>query len=127
MTLTLDVADATADQRRDAIQALRRALALLPWIERLDSPPRTAAPQETRGGAVSLEAALLLALAPVALNHLLAALRDWAARPGRSPVTFVLEQRDGEICFRYDPKTMTADNAQRWLARVLAASEAEER
>ena len=117
VTVRIGNEDLPEEVRNRLGQALQRELRGLRGVEQVE-PATREAPDGARSGLEGFTwGALVLVLAPVALNQLIEILKGWSGRPGGQPTNVSIEIGDRKIESEYDPASMTpaeaADLAER--------------
>ncbi|MBK8174675.1 MAG: hypothetical protein IPK66_05165 [Rhodospirillales bacterium] len=104
--------DTTPEEIRAATGALCAGLADRPEISEIRQGSEPAPDAAKSGGEVAALGALLLQIAPTALDGVLRMIRDYLSRPGAVATKVTIKRKGREVSVEFDPRrTSSADVA----------------
>ena len=121
MDLTLQiiaVGDTTAREISAASRDVRDALGRVPGIARIQ-PRQVAAPDHSKGGLADALGEFVVSAAPTVLKVALQILQAVLSR--HPPAKFVIQNKDAQISFEYDPKKNSLQDLVNAAERLNAA------
>jgi hypothetical protein len=114
------VGDTTQREISTASREVRDVLERLPGVARIE-PQRVPAPGDAKGALVDALGGFILSVAPAVLRVVLQTLQAVLSRQP-APTKFLIQTKDGQVSFEYDPKRTSLQELVTAVERLRAAA-----